>query len=69
MKNLFLSTVFLFTSLMVSPATANATISNATTEVDDFARCEISDPGGFYGKGNCKRVLEAYRAWKTLSKR
>ena len=63
MKNLVLSTAFLLSSLAI-PTTANA-----TTLVDEnketLAYCEISDNGGFYAKGNCKKVLEAYRAWKA----
>ena len=64
MKNLVLSTAFLLSSLAI-PMTANA-----TTLVDDnkktLAYCEISDKGGFYAKGNCKKVLRAYRAWKAM---
>ena len=60
--SLTLSTSFLLSSLAI-PTTANA-----KTIVDDnkktLAYCEISDPGGFYAEGNCKKVLKAYRAMK-----
>ena len=66
MKNVILASVFFLTSLSV-PTVANATTSIEENSQTELAYCEISD-GGFYARGNCKRVLRAYRAWKVMQR-
>jgi hypothetical protein len=64
MKKLKLLTVGL---LMLFAFGTNAAESpvKASSDYEILAKCEISEPG-FYAKGNCKKVLKAYRQWKQL---
>lgn len=64
-------------ALAISLAMATATEKpSETTEEGNFeiktlafARCEIIDhKNGFYGKGNCEKLMKAYAAYLELKK-
>jgi len=81
MKNLFLTLALLLTvSFAFANYNEISNLKTSKIEIDGrftdkinsdhpnlLAYCEISDPKGFYGKGNCEKVLAAYRAWKAIN--
>jgi hypothetical protein len=67
-----ISTIALGFSLYASPALPSTSSEEATIEYKQTIfgpRCEIRDPKiGFYGKGNCEKVIAAYERYKAAYK-
>ena len=70
MKKLKVLTVALFAFLAMGIGTSFASEKpvKENSDLDEVkARCEIQYKG-FYGKGNCKKVLEALARYKEIAK-
>lgn len=66
MKKLFFSSLILLTGLLIIPSEVDAKEVTPTIEMGVLAKCTIKDPGGFYARGNCRRVMKWYREWKEM---
>lgn len=67
-----LTTSLILASAPLTPVVPKAPVTVSTTSTVDykplsFARCEIRDVKiGFYGRGNCEKLLKAYADYKQL---
>lgn len=67
-----LASGLILASAPLTPVVPKETVTVVTTSTVEytplsFARCEIRDPKiGFYGKGNCDKLLKAYAEYKQL---
>jgi len=68
MTNLISAMAISFT-IATAPEKPLEKVEESTVYVETlaFTRCEIADPTiGFYGKGNCDKVIKAYAQYKQL---